>query len=226
VKADKTVFTNQNRTVKRIYDGELIPHFEKSLTDGANKQLIVLHLYGSHLSYKQRYPQSFHVFKDQPQGYKGRPKGLIDRINAYSNSILYTDTIVSQVIGIAAKKELPSCVVYTSDHGEYLADNAKDDFTGHGYPLPYKVEVEVPLMVWCNNLYRQKYPQKWQAIKSNLHAKITTEDLFFSMADLMNISFDDNNTKRSFFNKAYTPLKIRKVRTAADNKLYNYFDLP
>lgn len=226
VAADKVVFTNQSSTVERIYDGKLIPLLDESLNDGVDNKLVVLHLYGSHLSYQQRYPKPYSVFTGEPKGYEGRSKDIINSVNTYSNTILYTDYIVSEVIKTTEKKETPSCVVYTSDHGEYLADDAKNDFTGHGYPLPYKVEVEVPLMVWCNDLYRQQYPQKWLAIQKNIQAKISTEDMFFSMADLLDIKFGYNKPQRSFFNNAYSPLEVRKVRSAADNKLYNYSELP
>lgn len=226
IAADKTVFINQSRSIERVYDEDLVPHLDESLRDGRDNKFIVLHLYGSHITYQRRYPEKFNVFSGTPVGYEGRSKEIIDRVNAYTNSILYTDYVLDMVIESTRSQDMPSCVVYTSDHGEYLADEAKDDFTGHGYPLPHKVEVEVPLMVWCNEDYREKYPQKWATISKNIQAKISTEDMFFSLADLMNIKFDRDQPQRSFFNEAYAPLDVRKVRTAADNTLFNYRDLP
>ena len=224
VAADKTVFINQRKSIFPIYDQELLPLLKKGLDDTDKQKFIILHLYGSHLAYNRRYPKEYNIFKGIPPGYENHTKDIQNKINEYSNSIAYTDFILKQTIEITAAKKEPSCVVYTSDHGEYLAESADASFTGHGYPIPYKSEIDVPFLVWCSPEYREQYPKKWQSIIANRHKKISNENVFYALADLLQIDFPLMKPERSFFNPAYQAKPQRKVRSTLGG-LYNYRDL-
>lgn len=135
------------------YDGLLATGLaEEILASGNSKQLIVLHTSTSHgPSYNKRYPPQFEVFTPvctTVEMSKADPQELL---NAYDNTILYTDALVHDVI--QQMKSLPdgwkSCVLYVSDHGESLGEG---NLYMHGVPISIapKEQYEIPFIVWTS----------------------------------------------------------------------------
>jgi len=225
LEADNNVFINANGSIDPVFDEALLPHLQQRLKENQQGNFIVMHLYGSHFSYVRRYPKTFEKFKGVPTGYAGKSSDLQQDVNHYLNSIAYTDHILSEIIKQAKSTHAPSCVVYIADHGEYLGEKEGDDFTGHGYPVPRKGEVEVPLLTWCSKEYQEIYPKKWQQLLANKKLKISAEDLFYSVADLMNIDYGLKQKERSFFAEAYQSKAPRKIISSANHKIFNYQEI-
>ena len=74
-------------------------------------------------------------------------------INAYDNTILYTDFIVNSLIEILKKDNLNSFLVYASDHGESLGENG---LYLHGVPMRFapKEQTHIPFLVWYSDSYK------------------------------------------------------------------------
>ena len=72
-------------------------------------------------------------------------------VNAYDNSILYTDYFLSEAIALlkANTPEFQTTLFYVSDHGESLGENG---LYLHG--MPYRIapreQTWVPLIVWSD----------------------------------------------------------------------------
>ena len=69
-------------------------------------------------------------------------------INAYDNTIVYTDYLLSRVIDdLKSLKEYHCAMLYVSDHGESLGEN---NLYMHGVPLSLapKEQYEIPFIVW------------------------------------------------------------------------------
>ena len=69
-------------------------------------------------------------------------------MNAYDNTVIYTDWIIHSVI--ETLKEIPDarcCMLYVSDHGESLGEN---NLYMHGVPMSMAPaeQVEIPFIVW------------------------------------------------------------------------------
>ena len=81
----------------------------------SGRQLIVVHLRGSHFDYAKRYPIDFAAFK---------PDADCDErnctINAYDNSILFTDYLLSRFIEDIKGRE--ALLFYMADHGASLGE--------------------------------------------------------------------------------------------------------
>lgn len=96
------------------------------------KLFVVLHTYGSHFNYQERYPRSFAYFKPDSRS-EAKSENRRDLLNAYDNTIRYTDYILHGIIerlqkweGIQTKTDgvygQPiSAMLYTSDHGENIS---------------------------------------------------------------------------------------------------------
>ena len=80
------------------YDAAMIKAMESAINDNpAQKMLFVLHTYGSHYSYRHRYPREFARYT--PDDDVAISKKNIEQMrNAYDNSILYTDYFLNEVI--------------------------------------------------------------------------------------------------------------------------------
>ncbi|MFT4940381.1 MAG: lipid A ethanolaminephosphotransferase [Paraglaciecola sp.] len=116
-----------------------------------NDMLIVLHQMGSHgPAYFKRYPKSFEVFVPACQTAELSACSDQEIINAYDNSILYTDYFLAEIVGFL-KRNTPryeTAMLYISDHGESLGEK---NLYLHGMPYMFapKDQLNVPLIVWA-----------------------------------------------------------------------------
>ena len=135
------------------YDGLLLAGLKDEINaSDNNKLLIILHLSTSHgPTYNQKYPAEFETFKPVCQTVEISTADKQELLNAYDNTILYTDYIVHSVIEIL--KEITDrrcCMMFVSDHGESLGE---DNLFMHGMPknIAPKEQFEIPFIVWQND---------------------------------------------------------------------------
>ena len=135
------------------YDGILTVGLKEVVESStADKVLIVLHTSTSHgPTYYSKYPSEFEHFTPvctTVEMAKAVPEELI---NAYDNTILYTDYLVNEVIeSMKSLTDYRSCVMFISDHGESLGEN---NLYMHGVPMAMapKEQVEIPFIVWTSD---------------------------------------------------------------------------
>ncbi|MDG4946897.1 phosphoethanolamine transferase [Weeksellaceae bacterium KMM 9713] len=136
--ADENKINFFDVNVKDYYDGAILPDFKSALSTTPNKKFILIHTLGSHFRYTNRYPKEFEVFKPVMNEYGYSELNFENRekvINAYDNSVLYTDFFLSQLIESLKIKNKNAVLLYLSDHGENLFDNKLKIF-GHGTVNP------------------------------------------------------------------------------------------
>lgn len=134
------------------YDGILLEGLrDVILASDKDKVFIVLHTSTSHgPTYNKKYPSGFEVFSpvcNTVEMSKADPQELM---NAYDNTIVYTDWLVHSVIEIL--RSIPqrrSCMMFVSDHGESLGEN---NLYMHGVPMSMapKEQIEIPFIVWTS----------------------------------------------------------------------------
>ncbi|MCI6619756.1 MAG: phosphoethanolamine transferase [Prevotella sp.] len=158
-------YSKEAQTVKYIagnhgmpaMDEKVLPMVDSVMADrSSDKKLIVLHLYGSHYDYADRYPSKFAVFKpDRHQQANVKHKHAL--INAYDNTIVYTDYVLSELISRLQSVGYSAALIYTSDHGEDIFDDARGKFL-HASPKPTYWQLHVPLLVYMNSAYTDANP--------------------------------------------------------------------
>jgi lipid A ethanolaminephosphotransferase len=134
------------------YDGILLTGLkEEIMSSEKDKILVILHTNTSHgPTYNKKYPAEFERFTPvctTVEMSKANPQELM---NAYDNSVLYTDYLIHSAIEIL--KEIPdrrACMLYVSDHGESLGEG---NLYMHGVPMSIapKEQVEIPFIVWTS----------------------------------------------------------------------------
>jgi len=134
---------------KSVDDMLLIPELKKSLDrHPQGKHLVVLHTKGSHYLYSQRYPRDFARYQPECMGVDDKcSKEML--INAFDNSVLYTDTVLESVFDQLRDKK--AIVFYAADHGESISDNMHL----HGTPrhMAPPEQFRVPMIVWASDKY-------------------------------------------------------------------------
>ena len=164
-------------------DDELLKLVAKELEKGEGRQFIVLHTYGSHFNYRERYPadQAF-FFPDMPVDAEVKYKDNL--VNAYDNSIRYTDSFLMRLIHMLQALDCHAAMIYTSDHGEDIFDDGRHLFL-HASPVPSYYQIHVPFLIWMSDSYREPYPEHWEAVTANKEKNISSSSSFFpTMLDL------------------------------------------
>ena len=160
-------FDSRSTKTHRFDDGVLKEY--DALNDPAIKhRLVILHLMGSHVDYRARYPKTRAVFKSQMYD---RPE-LSDKqkqiLAHYDNSLLYNDSIVAAVTQRFADKD--AVVIYVPDHGEEIFDGQPYMYGRmHGANIDYRLarnEMEIPFWIWGSPQYRENHPYGWLAIQN------------------------------------------------------------
>lgn len=172
---------------KNTPDTEMLTMLNSVLSKKRNKEFIVLHCYGSHFNYRDRYPRSGAFFQpDNATEAKADNRGQL--INAYDNTIRYTDMFLHGVIEALRKQTSISAMIYTADHGENIFDDSRKLFL-HASPTPSYFELHVPFLVWTSDRYNTEYPDMQNILKRNSKKPVASSaSLFHSMLGIAKIS--------------------------------------
>lgn len=113
--------------------------------------LIVLHQMGSHgPAYFKRYPEAYRRFTPDCRSADLSECTGEEIVNAYDNTILYTDQFLAQVIRFLEgyQDRYETAMLYLSDHGESLGEMG---VYLHGLPYSFAPEgqTRVPFIVWA-----------------------------------------------------------------------------
>ena len=156
--ADKFFFLKySNLPASEKKDTKLAEMVDELISEGHQKLFIVLHTYGSHFNYYERYPQTRAQFK--PDHITNvTPKNRSVLVNAYDNTILQTDLFLNGLIETLQKDSVAAALLYTSDHGEDIYDDDRNLFL-HASPIPSYYQLHVPFIVWTSDEYQRLYPQ-------------------------------------------------------------------
>ncbi|MBJ2187106.1 MAG: sulfatase-like hydrolase/transferase [Muribaculaceae bacterium] len=196
------------------YDGALLPEVRSALADTAADKLIMVHLMGSHTVYRNRYPKEFEKFSAADElRYNARPwlREETARIVAeYDNSILYTDYVVSDMIGMIAGNPEPSVLIYFSDHGENVYDDR--DFMGREERF-----VEVPFVIYANAAYRRQCLNNVERMEKALNLPVSTANVIYSLMTLTGTSYVLYDEADDFMSDRFVPRK-RYV----DERIWSY----
>lgn len=134
---------------------------EQIMASTKDKILIILHTSTSHgPSYNSKYPVNFENFKPVCNSVELGECTQEELINAYDNTIVYTDYILSRVIAdLKQLQEYNSTMLFVSDHGESLGEN---NLYMHGIPAAFapKEQLEIPFIVWLSDDSKKLKPNE------------------------------------------------------------------
>jgi glucan phosphoethanolaminetransferase (alkaline phosphatase superfamily) len=194
---------------RRTLDETLLPAYRREIARTGHPRLIGMHVMGSHWEYYLRYPKSFQRF-GSAQKLSMLSSATTDRSmvatleDAYDNSVLYTDWFLQQVIVQARGLQVPATVTFIPDHGE-ASPNLDGGAVGHGAAHYVPAEFQIPAFIWVNAAYRKDHPEKVAALQANASKEIRSHDVFYTVADLMGITWPGAAPERSFASERFVP---------------------
>ena len=183
------------------------------------KLFVVLHSYGSHFNYQERYPRSFAYFKPDSRS-EAKPENRRDLLNAYDNTIRYTDYILHGIIerlqkweGVQTKTDgvydqPTSAMLYTSDHGENIFDDDRRLFL-HAAPKASDYELHVPFIIWTSDGYGKQYPGILKTLSGHRTQQVQTSlSAFHTMLGIGGILTRYRQDEYSVASEKYHPVKL------------------
>ena len=223
----RRLFDTRNTRLYRFDDGVLKELKKKSIEGEKERgRLFILHLMGSHVDYRARFPQkTFRQFT--PQMYN-RPD-LTDKqrqtLADYDNSLLYNDSIVKAITNHFVDKD--ALVIYMPDHGEEIFDN-KPYVSGrrHNADIDYRLaqnEMEIPFWVWGSPQYIENHPYGWLALQTARNRPLMTDALPHLLLYLGGISTPAYRSELNVISPDYDTHRPRILKGTTDyNKLFSY----
>ena len=174
--SNKLFDTRNNRL--HPFDAGVLQEYDNLKKEDKEHNLIILHLMGSHLMYKARYPQKTRKFLqdnmyDRPELSKKQRMILAD----YDNSVRYNDSIVWAVTQRFVDKD--AVVIYMPDHAEEIFDGEPYMYGRmHSANIDYRLarnEMEIPFWIWGSPKYRENHPYGWAAIQQAKNRPMMTD---------------------------------------------------
>lgn len=201
--ADYCLFLHDSLS-RNADDIELLKPLRQQIKQNRGKRtFIVLHTYGSHFSYADRYPKAKRHFT--PDHYDGaKAKYRLQLVNAYDNTIVHTDFLIGKVISTLSSEGGSAAMLFTSDHGEDIFDDQRHLFL-HASPFPSYYQLHVPLIAWTSPTYRIRHAEIAQSLISNSHKQAESNSVFHTLLSLGGVATQYRNDSLSLASPAYTP---------------------
>ena len=149
---DKTALREDCEGPNCKYDEILLDGLKEQIqASKSNKILVVLHTSTSHgPTYYKKYPKDFETFTPVCKSVELAECTQQELINAYDNTILYTDYILATLIDELKQLEAyQTSMIFISDHGESLGEN---NLYMHGIPasIAPSEQLDIPFIVWTS----------------------------------------------------------------------------
>ena len=155
------------------------------------KIFFVIQFKGNHGPYNN-FGQEHNAYRPNPVYDKVPWTNHEAMVNAYDNTVLFTDYNVYHIIKAIDKPGYQSALLMVSDHGADY-DTGVSDHGGNCNPR--KAEYHVPLIVWNSKVWGEKYPQKKAHLLSNKNKPVNSDNIFYSVCDMADITIDKKYSK-------------------------------
>lgn len=191
-----------SQMLEPIYDADMLPYLDKVLAKGHKKLFIIMHGYGSHWSYIDRYPKAFKHFKDdEALGANARERDKLT--NAYDNAIRYNDYFLSEVIKrLEVLPETKTAMYYTSDHGEDIFDDSRERIL-HSTPSISYYQLHVPSILWFGKAYQAEHAEIVSAALNNQHKAATSRSNLHTLLTLAGVQTRERQDTLSLLSPSY-----------------------
>ena len=215
--ADQVEFLNpvSSFTVLGQFDNSLLAPLSRILNAGEMRQFIVLHTLGSHFHYHRRYPAEYkrwsptYEIGENPYLVSTGETHIQKFNNAYDNSILYTDYVLSQIIERIRETDAAAILLYSSDHGETIYDGSCKTA---GHESLSRLNFHIPLLIWYSDKFIASAPSFISVLYKNRKQPITTDSLYHTFLTLARIETPYLRLQKSLASEQYMPT-TRLVKT-------------
>jgi lipid A ethanolaminephosphotransferase len=176
---------NNGECLDEIFLSEL----DRKLATATTDSVIVLHQLGSHgPSYYLRYPEAYRRFTPDCRTAEPMRCTTDEIVNAYDNTILYTDHILASVARLLEKHRdgIAGAMIYMSDHGESLGENGIY-LHGAPYVIAPKEQTQVPFIAWFSKPYQEAMGVDTACLAKDADKPMSHDNLFHTVLGMMDV---------------------------------------
>lgn len=221
---DEPVYLNNQRNQNASqYDSVVLAPFDKALKDPAQKKLIIVHLLGTHMDYRYRYPDEFDHFKDKVGAPAVLSADQLETYNFYDNAVRYNDFVVSDLIKRYSATTPNGFLLYLSDHGEDVYSSGNHDRLGRNELDPTRPMYTIPFLLWTSPSWQASHPRDLQAMANRSYS---SSHLIHTLSDLAGLSYDRYDPSKSVVNPLFNATPRWIGDPYAKNGLHEFDKLP
>ena len=190
---------------KSCYDEAMLEGLGALMNSPGQHKIIVLHQLGSHgPAYYKRYPKQFEIFTPACQLANVAECEQQHIINAYDNTIAYTDHFLAQIIDRLKREDsIASSMIYVSDHGESLGENG-----AYLHGLPYFMapsqQTQVPMLMWFSASYQTAFNINKRCLLDRRGHEYSHDNLFHSLLGLYGVNSESYRASLDIFSPCRT----------------------
>lgn len=178
----------ENCSSEECFDEIMLKEMDRILAENSGDMLLILHQKGSHgPSYFKRSPKEYKRFTPECTQDNVQDCDLQSIINAYDNTIVYTDHFLAKLISRLKKESYPAAMLYVSDHGESLGEN---NIYLHG--MPYSIAPEqqthVPMIFWASDKFMRTNEIDKFFLSKRLNDRLSHDYIFHTLLGLFHIN--------------------------------------
>jgi lipid A ethanolaminephosphotransferase len=189
------------------YDEIMLEDLRRRLAGIRRDTLIVYHQIGSHgPAYAERYPARFEAFAPSCHSSELHRCTAAEVRNAYDNTIVYTDYLLSRQIEIlnAAQDRLDTVLLYVSDHGESLGEQGLY-LHGMPYALAPAAQTHIPMLAWLPDSSRARLGVDYGCLQSRVHAPVSHDEIYHTVLGVMELRNDVYDSQRDLLAPCIAP---------------------
>jgi lipid A ethanolaminephosphotransferase len=170
-------------------DGVFLKRLQDKAGTITKNTVIVLHQIGSHgPSYWLRYPADRELFAPACKTPELTECTTEEIVNAYDNTIAYTDWFLAQVIDqLDASDRVIPAMYYVSDHGESLGEGG---LYLHGTPyfMAPEYQTRVPMVLWMSQRFRDSLGVDTGCLKARAADPVSHDNMFATVLGMVDVT--------------------------------------
>ena len=212
-------FDSRNTQLHEFDDG-LLRDYESLQSQNTDNNLIIFHLLGQHVQYRQRSPKDRKLFhgddyKELKPNLNARERGIL---SDYDNAVLYNDSIVTEIVKKFENED--AIVIYVPDHGEECYEGDMHFFCRmHSAKVDARLahaEFDIPMWIWCSRKYIKKRPEIFREIINARNRRYMTDALPHLLLYLGGISCPEYKETLNLLSPDYDESRPRILKNSAD----------
>lgn len=190
------------------YDEGMVPYIDQEKLKPGTVNALFFHMMGSHgPAYAKRYPEKFNKWGPVCTNSDLRscdPKSIR---NAYDNSILYTDHVLSSMIDkLKAMKDADTALIYMSDHGESLGEKGLF-LHGAPYAIAPSEQTHIPMILWVSDGLRSRLGIAKGCLEAGAKKPVSHDDIWSTVLALTQVKSSTYNAKQDITAACRKPSK-------------------
>ena len=202
------------------YDEDLLKDYDELQSQNTDNNLIIFHLLGQHVQYRQRSPKDrkrFHGddYKEMKPWLNARER---QTLADYDNAILYNDSIVTEIVKKFENDD--AIVIYVPDHGEECYEGNMHFFCRmHSAKVDARLahaEFDIPMWIWCSRKYIRRRPEIFREVMAARNRRFMTDALPHMLLYLAGIHAPDYRERFNLLSPNYDEMRPRLLKHTAD----------